>query len=114
MTTEPLLQFLPEASKHGSCIDNGEIRGTGVLGTRGVGIRKAFLKPNGKYLFLIEIGKVSQEGCVCTLYVCVCIHICVCFYRYVCANGRQKLASGVFLCCFLLVLSLSLNAISLN
>lgn len=46
--------------------------------------------------------------------VCVYIHICVCFYRYVCANGRQKLTSGVFLCCFLLVLSLSLNAISLN
>lgn len=54
--------------------------------------------------------------CVRCICVCVCvrIHICVCFYRYVCANGRQKLTSGVFFCRFLLVLSLSLNAISLN
>lgn len=87
----------------------------GAVGTCGVCIRKTILKPNGKYLFLIEIGKVSQEECVCMLCMCVCVctHI-VCFYRYVCANGRQKLTSGVFLCCFLLVLSLSLNAISLN
>lgn len=62
LTTEPLLQLPPEASKHGSCIDNGEIRGIGVWGTCGVRIRKTFLKPNNKYLFLIEIGKVSQEG----------------------------------------------------
>lgn len=90
LTTEPLLQLLPEASKHGSCIDNSEMRGRGVLGACGVCIRKTFLKPNGKYLFLIEIGKVSQEGCVCTLYMCVCVYTYVCVSTDTCVQMEGR------------------------